>query len=72
MFYEWKRPGSQQGRISACRKSSGEGRARVQRERSYIPTYNEADNLKLLVPRILQKGPFDVLIVDDNSPDGDR
>lgn len=35
-----------------------------------IPTYNEADNLKLLVPRILQKGPFDVLIVDDNSPDG--
>ena len=35
-----------------------------------IPTYNEADNLKLLVPDILQKGPFDILIVDDNSPDG--
>ena len=35
-----------------------------------IPTYNEADNLKLLVPRILQKGSFDVLVVDDNSPDG--
>ena len=35
-----------------------------------IPTYNEADNLKLLVPCILQKGPFDVLIVDDNSLDG--
>jgi dolichol-phosphate mannosyltransferase len=35
-----------------------------------VPTYNEAINLKLLVPGILQRGPFDVLIVDDNSPDG--
>lgn len=35
-----------------------------------IPTYNEAGNLKLLIPRILQQGPFDVIIVDDNSPDG--
>jgi len=35
-----------------------------------IPTYNEAINLKLLVPSVLEKGPFDVLIVDDNSPDG--
>ncbi len=35
-----------------------------------IPTYNEAINLKLLVPSVLAKGPFDVLIVDDNSPDG--
>ena len=35
-----------------------------------IPTYNEAINLKLLVPSVLQQGPFDVLIVDDNSPDG--
>src|SRR5260370_28422235 len=34
------------------------------------PTYNEAINLKLLVPSVLEKGPFDVLIVDDNSPDG--
>src|ERR1700739_1480526 len=35
-----------------------------------IPTYNEAINLKLLVPTILQKGPFDLLIVHDNSPAG--
>jgi dolichol-phosphate mannosyltransferase len=35
-----------------------------------IPTYNEAINLKLLVPSILHQGPFDVLIVDDHSPDG--
>ncbi len=35
-----------------------------------VPTYNEAINLRLLVPTILRQGPFDVLIVDDNSPDG--
>src|SRR5258707_6570432 len=35
-----------------------------------IPTYNEAINLKLLVPTILQKGPFDLLIVDDTWLDG--
>src|SRR5260370_380070 len=35
-----------------------------------LPTYNEASNLKLLVSSILHQGPFDVLIVDDNSPDG--
>ena len=35
-----------------------------------IPTYNEAGNLKLLIPTILRQGPFDILIIDDNSPDG--
>ncbi len=36
-----------------------------------IPTYNEAENLPTLIPAILQKDPsFEVLIVDDNSPDG--
>ncbi len=35
-----------------------------------IPTYNEAGNLRLLVSRILREGSFDILIVDDNSPDG--
>ena len=36
-----------------------------------IPTYNEATNVPQLVPRVLTQGPeFDVLIVDDNSPDG--
>ncbi len=36
-----------------------------------IPTYNEADNLPKLVPKILKLGDnFSVLIVDDNSPDG--
>ena len=36
-----------------------------------IPTYNEADNLPLLVPRVLEQDPeIEVLVVDDDSPDG--
>jgi dolichol-phosphate mannosyltransferase len=36
-----------------------------------IPTYNERDNLAPIVDRILSSIPdVDVLIVDDNSPDG--
>jgi dolichol-phosphate mannosyltransferase len=36
-----------------------------------IPTYNEAANVPQLVPRVLGQDPrLDVLIVDDNSPDG--
>lgn len=35
-----------------------------------IPTYNEAENLERLVELVLDQGPFDVLVVDDNSPDG--
>jgi len=36
-----------------------------------IPTYNEADNIPQLLPMILGLGEhFNVLVVDDNSPDG--
>lgn len=36
-----------------------------------IPTYNELDNVKMLIPDILGRYKnMDVLIVDDNSPDG--
>lgn len=42
-----------------------------------IPTYNEADNIKNLIPQVLQQenfipssGRIEVLVVDDNSPDG--
>lgn len=36
-----------------------------------IPTYNEAENLPLIVGRVVQADPeVDVLVVDDNSPDG--
>ena len=36
-----------------------------------IPTYNEAENLPLIVPLVLARNPgIEVLVVDDNSPDG--
>lgn len=36
-----------------------------------VPTYNEAVNLPLIVPQILAQDPrLEVLVVDDNSPDG--
>ena len=35
------------------------------------PTYNEIKNIELLVKAILDSYPdFELLIVDDNSPDG--
>lgn len=43
----------------------------TQRALVIIPTFNEADNLPKLIPMILGLGShFEVLIVDDNSPDG--
>src|SRR3990172_3353959 len=36
-----------------------------------IPTYNEAQNVRILIPRILGLGPeFHCRVVDDSSPDG--
>ena len=36
-----------------------------------IPTYNEKDNIKILIAEILQTNPdIHVLVVDDQSPDG--
>jgi len=42
----------------------------VRRAVVIIPTYNEAENLPLLVPRVLEQDPrLEVLVVDDESPD---
>ncbi len=37
-----------------------------------IPTYNEMENIQLIIPELLNryKENLDILIVDDNSPDG--
>ena len=36
-----------------------------------IPTYNEQDNISHIVPAVLAQDPsFEVLVVDDGSPDG--
>ena len=43
----------------------------MQRAVVIIPTYNEIENLPLLVPEVLaQDARLEVLVVDDNSPDG--
>jgi dolichol-phosphate mannosyltransferase len=34
-----------------------------------LPTYNEAENLRIIAARVAEQGP-QLLIVDDNSPDG--
>ncbi|MCC7109279.1 MAG: polyprenol monophosphomannose synthase [Deltaproteobacteria bacterium] len=35
-----------------------------------LPTYNERENLVSLLDEILATAPVDVLVIDDNSPDG--
>jgi len=41
-----------------------------------LPTYNEADNIKILLPKVFEQKQkiasheLHVLVVDDNSPDG--
>ena len=35
-----------------------------------LPTYNESQNLPKLIPEVLAAFPADILIIDDNSPDG--
>ena len=38
-----------------------------------IPTYNEAENIKILIPRIhevLKNYSHEIVVVDDNSEDG--
>lgn len=35
-----------------------------------IPTYNEYENIGLIIPAILKQPRFRVLVVDDSSPDG--
>jgi dolichol-phosphate mannosyltransferase len=46
-------------------------RSPIRRALVIIPTYNESENLPNLIPAILGQGDqFEVLVVDDNSPDG--
>src|SRR5215211_5146747 len=35
-----------------------------------LPTYNEIENLQPLIEEVLSRGPYHILVVDDNSPDG--
>lgn len=36
-----------------------------------LPTYNEAENIERMIPEVLrQSDELDILVIDDNSPDG--
>jgi dolichol-phosphate mannosyltransferase len=35
-----------------------------------LPTYNERDNISKLIENIFQAIKTDILVIDDNSPDG--
>jgi dolichol-phosphate mannosyltransferase len=35
-----------------------------------LPTYNERENLASIVEELLRVAPVDILVIDDNSPDG--
>lgn len=35
-----------------------------------LPTFNEAENIRAIVPAVLAAAPVDVMVLDDNSPDG--
>ncbi len=45
--------------------------AKAKRSLIIIPTYNEGENIPRIIPKVLEQDPtFEVLVVDDNSPDG--
>jgi dolichol-phosphate mannosyltransferase len=51
--------------------SDAEGYPGLGRVLVIIPTYNEADNLRLITERVRRSVPsVDILVADDNSPDG--
>jgi dolichol-phosphate mannosyltransferase len=50
---------------------SDAGRSEGQRVLVILPTYNERENLAQVVPAVLDQDPrIEVLVVDDDSPDG--
>jgi dolichol-phosphate mannosyltransferase len=52
-------------------ESSAEGYPGVGRVLVVIPTYNESDNIRVVVDRVRRATPaVDILVADDNSPDG--
>lgn len=58
-------------RERGVRVSEGSGYPGVGQVLVVIPTYNEADNVRIIVDRVRRAVPeADVLIADDNSPDG--
>ncbi|MBS0617449.1 MAG: glycosyltransferase [Spirochaetes bacterium] len=58
---------------SAVKKSNANSKRAQPIISVVVPTYNEAQNLPILIPRIasaLAKMPHEIIVADDNSPDG--
>jgi dolichol-phosphate mannosyltransferase len=51
---------------------NSDSRAATNRPRAVVvvPTYNERENIARLIPEVLRYPEFDLLVVDDGSPDG--
>jgi len=56
--------------VSSAASHANAGEPLGQRVLIVIPTYNERDNVRELVGRLLDMTGLDVLFVDDGSPDG--
>jgi dolichol-phosphate mannosyltransferase len=57
--------------MMSAKKRVRRNAAKKQRALVIVPTYNEAENIERLLTEILQQpAPLDVVVVDDNSPDG--
>lgn len=54
----------------AANRDTTEDGVSLARQVIVIPTYNEAENLRSLLNRLLTVFSADLMIVDDNSPDG--
>ena len=63
-LWTWRPPAPRPRAVSVAGPPSG-------RRIVVVPTYNEAQNVEPLIDAVLAQGPsFEVLIVDDASPDG--
>ncbi len=63
-LWTWRPPAPRPRAVSMAGPPSG-------RKIAVVPTYNEAQNVEKLIDAVLAQGPsYEVLIVDDASPDG--
>jgi len=56
--------------VSSAASHTSAGRSPGRRILVVVPTYNERDNVRELIGRLLDMDYLDVLFVDDGSPDG--
>lgn len=63
-LWTWRPPAPQPRTTTTTRAGSG-------KKIAVVPTYNEAKNVERVIEGVLAQGPdYEVLVVDDSSPDG--